>query len=246
MKKYLYAGILIGTVMLAGCTENGETDKQGEVEKDLLADVQTLEVDTISNSDKNIVDSAIPLKLTQEQKEEYHKQYVEIVEKVNQKKLGLVLGVPPIESFKEEDWKEPKAYEQMVQMHEDSFLATEREKLAAVSTDLKPAEMDPDGKTTKATYLYFPDLLTTVEVKAKFDTQLNEDKSRQLFSKVDEISTKIISSHGTWEQTFQKATLQDGGQTYLIYIEGILDLNNTTTEKTFTIEFHCDEFGNIS
>ena len=45
------------------------------------------------------MDSVIPLELTQEQKDEYHKRYMEIMEKVNQKKLGPVLGVPPIEQF---------------------------------------------------------------------------------------------------------------------------------------------------
>lgn len=126
-----------------------------------------------------------------------------------------------------------------------AFLATERETLAAVSTDLKPAVTNPTGETTKAAYLYFPDVVKKIEVAAIFDTQYNADKNRQLFSNVDVITTKFLSTHGTWGQTFQKATLLDGGRTYSIYIEGVFYANNVTFEKAFTIEFHCDEFGNI-
>ncbi|AMQ06716.1 hypothetical protein [Sporosarcina psychrophila] len=183
--------------------------------------------------------------ITEEQKQQYYQQYVEIVEKAMEKKTGLSIGVAPIEEFKESDWVEPAEFEKRIQYGEEVFLATEREKLAAVSNDLKPAVTHPNGETTKAKYLYFPDILEEIEVTAIFDTQLDEDKSRQLFSNVSAISTKIVSSSGKWEQTFQKATLLDGGRTYRIYIEGIFDLNNLTFEKAFTIEFQCDEFGNI-
>ena len=75
----------------------------------------------------------------------------------------------------------------------DSFLATERETLAAVSSNLKPAVTHPNGETTKATYLYFSDIVREIEVTAIFDTQYNADKNRQLFSNVDAISTKLTS-----------------------------------------------------
>ncbi|MCG7344574.1 hypothetical protein MHZ92_10535 [Sporosarcina sp. ACRSL] len=181
--------------------------------------------------------------ITEEQKQQYYQQYIKIVEKVMEKKTGLTLGVPPIEELK--DWVEPAEYEKMVESMVESFLATEREVLAAVSTDLKPAVTHPNGETTKATYLYFPDIVRGIEVTAIFDTQYNADKNRQLFSNVDAISTKLTPGNGTWEQTLQQATLLDGGRTYSIYIEGLFHLNNITSEKAFTIEFHCDEFGNI-
>ena len=235
--------IIFGFTFISNNIEG--TKENAGVEKDVLTGEQTVEVDPISNSDKNIVDSAIPLKLTPEQKEEYHKRYVEIVEEVNQKKLGIGLEVPPIEEFQLEHWKEPKAYEKMIQTQVEGFLASERKELATVSNDLKPAVTNPYGETTKATYLYFPDTLKKIEVTAIFDTPYNADKNSRIFSNVDAISTKILSNHGTWEQTIQKATLLDGGQTYRIYIEGIYDVNNTTFEKAFTIEFHCDEYGKI-
>jgi hypothetical protein len=252
VKKYLYAGILFGTVMLAACNENEESEGQVKEEMtEVLADGQTVVGEPVSDTDIGeefeIVEevSAASLELTQEQKEDYYKQYVEIIEKAMEKKTGLSTEIGPIEGFKESDWKEPQAFEKMIQTGVEAFLATERETLASVSTDLKPAVTNPNGETTKAKYLYFPDILEKIEVTAIFDTQLDEDKSRQLFSKVDAISTKIVSSPGKWEQTFQKATLLDGGRTYRIYIEGIFDLNNLTFEKAFTIEFQCDEFGNI-
>jgi hypothetical protein len=183
--------------------------------------------------------------ITEEQKQQYYQQYVEIVEKAMETKTGQTIGVAPIEGFKESHWVEPAEYEKMIQSMVESFLAQEREELAAVSTNLKPAVTHPSGETIKGTYLYFPEILRKIEVTAIFDTQYNADKNRQLFSNVDAISTKLTPGHGTWEQTLQQATLLDGGRTYRIYIEGIFDLNNLTFEKAFTIEFQCDEFGNI-
>lgn len=185
--------------------------------------------------------------ITEEQKQQYYQQYVEIVEKVIEKKIGISIGVAPIEEFKESDWVEPAEFEKRIQSIEEGFLAEERETIAAVSTDLKPAVTNPNGETTKATYLYFNGLVKKFEVTALFDTQYNADKSRQLFSNVDEILTKIAGfpDTGEWEQTFQKVTLLDGGRTYSIYIEGIFDYMDIQHEKVFTIEFYCDEFGNI-
>ena len=79
----------------------------------------------------------------------------------------------------------------MIQSIVDNFLATERENLAAVSSSLKPAVTHPNGETTKATYLYFSDILREIIVTAEFDTKYNADKNRQLFSSVDAISTTL-------------------------------------------------------
>ncbi len=198
---------------------------------------------TLSTFDVNEVLTPI----TEEQKQQYYQQYVEIVKKAMEKKIGISTSVSPIEEFKESDWVEPAEFEKRIQDGVEGFLATERETLAAVSTDLKPAVTNPSGETTKATYLYFPDIVKKFEVTAIFDTQYDADKDRQIFSDVNAISTKIAGfpDTGTWEQTFQKATLLDGGRTYSIYIEGIFGLFDPTFEKAFTIEFYCDEFGNI-
>lgn len=54
---------------------------------------------------------------------------------------------------------------------------------------------------------------------------------------MDNISAKMVNV---------QATLVDGGRTYRIYMEGIFHYNGLDTEKAFTIEFYCDEFGEIS
>lgn len=246
MKKYLYTGILLGTVMLAGCDENEETEKQGEVEKEVLADEQTVVVDTISKLDNDIVVSATPLKLTQEQKEEYHMQYVKIVNDVNQKKLGIGIGVPPIEQFQFEDWKEPKAYEEMIQDHVDLYLAKERRALNAISSTTNKMVTNVDGSTTITSHIYIVDNILPIDVTGSFETQYNADDDRQLFAKVNNVTSSIGSSDGKWEQTSYEESLVNGGQTYSVRIEGIFSYLGNSVEKAFTIEFHCDEFGNIS
>lgn len=245
VKKYLYAGILLGTVMLAGCSENGKTERPGEVEKD-IAHEQTVEVESISNSDKNILDSATPLKLTQEQKEEYHKRYVKIMNEVNQKKLGIGIGVPPIENFKEEDWKKPKAYEEIIHNAVDLYLAEEQKALNAISSTTNQMVTNADGSTTIKTHIYVIDFILPIDVTGSFETQYNADDDRQLFTKVNDIKTSIGILDGKWEQPSYEESLVDGGQIYSIRIEGIFSYLGNSVEKAFTIEFHCDEFGNIS
>ncbi|MFM1653177.1 hypothetical protein ACI7RC_13860 [Brevibacillus sp. B_LB10_24] len=153
MKKYVYAGILLGTVVLAACTTNEETGgqvteqmtedfaagqtvgaepladgKTAEVKP--LADGKTAEVKPLPNgqtakveplsegktikirflSDEGEVASAAPLELTQKQKEDYYKQYVEIAAQVDAEYPGKDLTVVPIDEFKPEDWIEPEEF----------------------------------------------------------------------------------------------------------------------------------------
>ncbi|MFP3916316.1 hypothetical protein U5N28_00790 [Lysinibacillus telephonicus] len=185
------------------------------------------------------------LLLTEEQKKEYYKQYKEIMDKVNEKKLGLGLEVAPMESFEESDWVEPKDYEKMVNSIVEDFLATEREKKAALSRYLEETVTNLDGETTKPIYVYFSGLMIKIKMTANFVTQYNAEYDRQLFIAVNDISTQLADKKGTWEQTSSKASLIDGGKTYSIRIEGIFYFNGITYEKAFTIEFSCDEFGNI-
>lgn len=54
--------------------------------------------------------SVTPLILTQEQKENYYKQYVEIVEELNGEGDTNYLEVVLIDDLKPEDWVEPKSF----------------------------------------------------------------------------------------------------------------------------------------
>ncbi|MEH7238085.1 hypothetical protein [Bacillus sp. JJ1562] len=105
MKKYLYAGILLGTIMLAGCSANEEVEEQ----------LQAKEVETLPDTNKEEVVSVTPLDLTQEQKEDYYKQYVEIVKEINAKEGTNHLEVVHIDEFKPEDWVEPEQFRQLAE-----------------------------------------------------------------------------------------------------------------------------------
>ena len=87
LKKYFYVIILLGALILLGRTDN--------------------EVDT-----KEITDevSPIPLNLTQEQKEDYHKQYFKIVEDLKAEYQFSDMVLVPLDEFLEEDWVEPEEF----------------------------------------------------------------------------------------------------------------------------------------
>ncbi|MCP1356226.1 hypothetical protein [Aneurinibacillus migulanus] len=245
LRKYLYVGILLGTIVLAGGSVNEETE--GLVKEEMkggLTDGQAIEVDSLSDTDKGEGGSVASLELTQKEKEDYYKQYIEIVEQVMQKKIGINIKVPPMEQFQSKDWIEPKAYETMVQNMVDRYLTVERETLNAVSPTTNKVVTNLNGETTTTAYIYIPDITCEIEVTGKFETQYNAYHDRQLF-KLENISTQAASSVGTWEQTSYEASLIDGGLTYSIRIEGIYSLNGLSLEKAFTIEFHCNEFGKI-
>ncbi|MBS4203518.1 hypothetical protein [Lederbergia citrea] len=110
MKKYMCVGILIGAIVLAGCSVNEESEKK--VTED-ITNAQEVEVGGLSDTNKEKVVSVTPLELTQEQKEEYHKQYVEIVEKINREEGTNQLEVVPIDEFRTEDLVDPKKFRQL-------------------------------------------------------------------------------------------------------------------------------------
>lgn len=116
LKKYIFMGILLGTIVLAGCSANEETEEQAKKEK--MEDVtngQVVEVETLPDTDKEEVVSVTPLDLTQEQKEDYHRQYVEIVKEINANEDTNHLEVSPIDEFKSEDWVEPEKFRQIAE-----------------------------------------------------------------------------------------------------------------------------------
>jgi len=186
-----------------------------------------------------------PLSLTDEEKRQYYEQYLEIIDRAMQKKVGLSFGVPPIEEFKDEYWITPQQFENDVESWLEEHLATEREKIDNMLITPEPVITNTDGSTTKTTYIYFPDILKTIEVTGHFETQYNEVYDRQLFIKADNISTKLAYPRGTWEQTSYRVSLIDGGRTYSIRIEGNFDYNGLHFEKAFTIDFNCDVNGKI-
>ena len=246
MKQVLYIGVLLGTVLLAGCSANEETrvqTKSDEVSKVLANEQTKVHMPVPSNA---VVETKSPLPLTQEQKKEYHKQYKEIIDRANGLKIGIGLGVPSISEFEPEDWVEPKDYEQRIQDIIDSFLVNEREALSSLSSPTTEAVRGSYGEMKKTTHLYIEDKFFSVEVSGEFETQLKESRNGQVFSNANRITSHIASSsNGEWKQTFSEASLIDHGRTYSLLIEGVYTFLGIATEKAFTIEFSCDEFGNI-
>ncbi|MFS0782652.1 hypothetical protein [Bacillus sp. 1P06AnD] len=245
MKKYVHASILLGTMVLGGCSENGEMDTKQKVKDESKVLAEKLDKH-VSNMDKEAVKKTIPLLLTQEQKEVYYKQYKEIVEEANNTKIGIGLDVPPISDFKPEDWVEPKEYKNRVQKHIDSFLANERKALNALPSTTTEAVMGMNGETKKTAHLYVSDIIFSVEVTGRFETQYNEAQKGQVFSNVDRITSHIASSsHGDWVQTSYDVSRIDNGRTYNIRIEGIYKNAGIATQKAFSIGFNCGTVGDI-
>ena len=125
----------------------------------------------------------------------------------------------------------------------------ERESVKAASSNLKPAVTNANGETTKGTFMVISGIFKEIEVTAKLKTQYNAEQKRHLFVGIDNLSTEFVyKNRGQWEQVSYDAAIVNDGQTYRINIEGIFTYPelDTSYEKVFTIEFHCDPDGNIS
>lgn len=111
MKKVLYVGMLLGVILLTGCSF-----KQEQVKDDIKKEKNTehiVEVETLPDSFKKEVTPVKSLKLTQEQKKEYYKQYEEIVLKVNSE-YDDDMELVPFEDFKQDEWVTPEEFENIV------------------------------------------------------------------------------------------------------------------------------------
>lgn len=93
MKKFLYAGVLIGTIFLTACNANDETQEQ--LTESMIMDIKDVPEAT--------------LVLTEEQKQDYYEQYVEIIKEVNLE-YGGELELSSFEEFTENEewWVEPE------------------------------------------------------------------------------------------------------------------------------------------
>lgn len=111
MKKYLYVGLLLGAIILTGCSLKQEQVKE-EIKKEKPSE-RIVEVETLPDTFKEEVVPATPLKLTQEQKKEYYKLYKEIIMKVNSK-YDEEIELVPFKDFKQDEWVTPEDFEQIV------------------------------------------------------------------------------------------------------------------------------------
>ncbi|UJF26687.1 hypothetical protein [Planococcus sp. 107-1] len=184
--------------------------------------------------------------ISKEQKESYYEEYTKIVEQAMDLKSGIGISLAPMQEFKETDWVAPIEFKKDIDEMVESHLATEADLIAKRESELYSAKTDRYGETRKNVFIYVPDFLKELEVTAHFDTRYSSDDNRQVFEDVASVSTAIKSPTGEWKQTSYEAAIIDGGQKYVIDIEGTFTLNGLSYEKAFAIEFTCDEFGQIS
>lgn len=183
-------------------------------------------------------------KLTDEQKQLYHQEYVEIVEEAMKQKSGVTLEVSDIDEFEEKDWVEPAQYKEDIQAIISQHLQEEKEVIGTMNID-EEGEMLGEF-TKKSAYIYIPQIIKKIDVNVRFETNFDEMHQRQLFTIADQITSNIEDpSKGEWKQTAAYSKRIDGGRTYLIQIEGILSRAGVSFEKQFTIEYKINEKGRI-
>jgi hypothetical protein len=236
LKKYLYAGILLGTVVLAGCNVNDETERQvkEEIKKD-LADGQVVEGEAVSDTVKGEEMSVTPLDLTQEQKESYYKEYVTVIEKVNSE-YDANLKIEPIDEFTDEYWIEVKDFEKMAKDRANAKI------IVSKNTDFYAPDLVP-----KKAEFQIGSSVRTINFSGSFETQLNSNTSdgRQLFSGMNSISSQV-ESDGIWEQTGYDYSIINDGRSYRVTVGGKYSDSGISSPHLIDVEFNCNENGGIS
>lgn len=106
MKKYIYSGILLGTIIaLVGYNANSVIeDKAKESKTEIITNEVMIKNQTLPS------DSKLPKVLNQEQKKEHYKEYTKIVKQINALDGTNHLELSPIEEFADEDWVEPAKF----------------------------------------------------------------------------------------------------------------------------------------
>lgn len=234
LKKYLYTGILLGTFVLAGCV-NEEPESEETAES--LADGQTTEIKRLSDTEKvKEVVAPTPINLTQDQKENYYKEYVATVEKVNAE-FGVDFKMEPITEFLDEYWVEVEDFEEMVKERANASIVVSK------SSEIYSPTLVP--KTAK---LHIGSNVTTIIFKGSFETQINSNTpdGRQLFSKFNSISSEIEGNDGSWIQTGYDSLLIDNGISYVISVGGKYSQSGVISSHNIEVEFHCNKNGAIS
>ncbi|MCS1384815.1 hypothetical protein NXZ75_21915 [Lysinibacillus sphaericus] len=232
MKKWFYISVLLGTIVLSGCTDNKE------VTAELVSTKQSMVIDKNGNTIKKEEAALIPLNLTQEQKEEYYQKYVAIIEKVNViSEEDFALELEPITALLDEHWIEVAEFEK---------LAKERANASIVVVENN--ERYNPMIVPKTVTLKIGSKEANIIFKGSFDTQLNENtpKGRQLFSAFHKISSQAVDANGSWTQLGYDESLVDGATVYNIAVGGKYSQSGIISSHIIDMEFHCNENGGIS
>ena len=223
----MFTGAVLVTFLLTGCvdekTENAELLKPSTNENMKVSDIKE---DVASTS----------LQLTPEQKEKYYKEYISLVEKVNEK-YNVNFVIEPISKFSDEYWVEVKDFEKMLKERVDaSFIVSKNKDAYAPTYVPKTVEILTGSK------------LAIISFEGSFETQLNFNNTygRQLFSAMNTISSKIENGSGNWIQTGYNYSILDDGRSYLITVDGNYSNSGISSPHIIDIEFYCNKNGGIT
>ena len=236
LKRILYISVLLGTIVLSGCSADEADNK--EVTAETLNTEQSSAINNEVNTTKTVEVEPIPLNLTQEQKEEYYQKYVAIIDNLNaENNEDFELELEPITDFLDEYWIEVADFEK---------LAKERANASIVVVENN--ERYNPGLVPKTVTLQIGSKEANIIIKGSFDTQLNENTSegRQLFSAFHSISSEAESADSGWTQLGYTDLQTSDGITYPIIVTGKFTQSGIISSHHLELEFHCDENGGIS
>ncbi len=224
LKKYLVTSIVVGAIFLTGC----DKDEKASLPLSTSVDEQIIE--------KESVIAPVPLVLTLAQKEHYYKEYLAIVNQLNEK-YGTSLKLDPITTFSADYWLELKDFEDMLKGRIDT---------SYVVIDNK--EVFSPVKVPKFVELHMGSQQTIIRVDGSFDTQLSKDMpgGRQLFSVMHSLSSKIEQGEGNWTQTGYDPSIKDQGSAYNITIGGYYSYNGVSSPHIIEVEYYCNIYGGIT
>lgn len=235
LKKYLYISIFLGVIALSGCT-SVESDQE-EIAAESLTTEQSRAINNEASPTKTEDAAPIPLKLTQEQKEEYYQKYVTIIEKLNSEDMDIKLELEPITNFVDEYWIAIEDFEK---------LTKDRANMSIVI--LENNERYNPMIVPKTVKLQIGSKEADIISKGSFDTQLNTNTpgGRQLFSAFHSISSEAANADGSWTQLGYEGSLMDGGVNYVIDVGGKFSQGGIISSHIVTLNFNCNIYGGIS
>lgn len=177
--------------------------------------------------------AASAAELSQDQKDAYYKQYVEIVKEVVSEHPGVSLEVAPAEEFQPEDWVDPAIFKK---------IAEERASAKFVVTDNKGFSVMSTASASKTATLNSNGASVTLTINGSFETSLAG--GRQVFSGINSITSS--TNKGSWTQTGYEYDLYDASRTYGITVGGKVTLNGLTSSHNVFVEFYCGATGVVS
>ncbi|MBK3497082.1 hypothetical protein JFL43_20045 [Viridibacillus sp. YIM B01967] len=187
--------------------------------------------------------SAASADLTQQQKEEYYKQYVDIIKEVNSEQPDADLEVV---SFNEiTDWVNPDEFKGIAIERANMQFVDDVDNVLEPTKPTKGLTAFASGtvSATKSKGFNAKGTSVTLSVTGNFHTQYFELYKRQLFSGIKSVSSS--TNRGTWTQSGYEFMSMDMGTTYAVTTSGILVLNDIKSTHHVSIEFYCTANGGV-